>query len=175
MLQRRDLLKLTAGGLAAGIGSLAAASDQAGAQGQSSPDPWPFGFTTVLEVARAFAKRPFHPASTDLPAPFNNLGYDQYVAIRASQETMVWAGDNVGFAIEPLHRGFIFSAPMQIYLLDGGPPRQLTYSRSQFDFCALQVQQNLPHLGFAGFHVRQTRGGRAFAGPAIVGGASVVR
>jgi glucans biosynthesis protein len=175
MLQRRDLLKLTAGGLAAGIGSLAAASDEAGAQGQSSPDPSPFGFTNVLEVARAFAKRPFQPASTDLPAPFNNLGYDQYVAIRARPETMVWASDNIGFAIEPLHRGFIFSAPMQIYLLEGGTPRQLTYNRAQFDFGALQVPQNLPDLGFSGFRVLQPREGGGFADAAIFQGASFFR
>ena len=175
MLQRRDLLKLTAGGLAAGVGSLVAASDQAGAQGQSSPDPSPFGFTNVLEVARAFAKRPFQPASTDLPAPFNNLGYDQYVAIRARQETMVWAGDNIGFAIEPLHRGFIFSAPMQIYLLEGGTPRQLTYNRAQFDFGALQVPQNLSDLGFSGFRVLQPREGGGFADAAIFQGASFFR
>ena len=56
---------------------------------------------------------------------------------------MIWAGDSIGFAIEPLHRGFIFSAPMQVYLLEGGAPRLLTYSRSQFDFGALQVPQNL--------------------------------
>src|SRR5947209_18400047 len=99
MLQRRDLLKLTAGGLAAGVGGLAAASDQAGAQGQNPPDSAPFGFTNVLEVARAFAKRPFQPAGTDLPAPFNNLGYDQSVAIRAQPESMRWTGHNVGIAI----------------------------------------------------------------------------
>src|SRR5947209_397501 len=157
MLQRRDLLKLTAGGLAAGVGGLAAASDRAAAQGQSSPDPSPFGFTNVLEVARAFAKRPFQPAGSDLPAPFNNLGYDQYVAIRARPETMVWAGENIGFAIEPLHRGFIFSAPMQIYLVEGGTPRQLSYNRSQFDFGALQVPQNSTDLGFSGFRVLQPR------------------
>src|ERR1700744_3155359 len=149
MLQRRDLLKLTAGGLTAGIAGLASL-ESAFAQGQTPPDAAPFGYSNVIDLARAFAKRPFQPAGGDLPVPFNNLGYDQYVAIRARPEAVIWAGDNVGFAIEPLHRGFIFSAPMQIYLLEGGSPRQLAYDRSQFDFGALQVPQNLPNLGFSG-------------------------
>ncbi len=175
MLQRRDLLKLTAGGLAAGVGDLVAASHEAVAEGQNPPDSAPFGFTNVLEVARAFAKRPFQPAGTDLPAPFNSLGYDQYVGIRARPEAILWTGDNVGFAIEPLHRGFIFSAPMQIYLLEGGAPRQLTYGRAQFDFGALQVPQSLPDLGFSGFRVLQPREGGGFADAAIFQGASFFR
>src|SRR5205085_10487588 len=99
----------------------------------------------------------------------------QYVASRALPETMVCAGDNIRFAIEPLHRGFIFSAPMQIYLLEGGTPRQLTYNRAQFDFGALQVPQNLPDLGFSGFRVLQPREGGGFADAAIFQGASFFR
>src|SRR5206468_8371173 len=135
MLPRRDLLKLTAGGLAAGVAGLAA-GEPLFAQTQAPADATPFGYSNVIDLARAFAKRPFQPAGGDLPAPFNNLGYDQYVAIRAKPDSVVWAGENLGFVIEPLHRGFIFSAPMQIYLLEGGTPRQLTYNRSQFDFGA---------------------------------------
>ena len=97
------------------------------------------------------------------------------MAIRARPEAMIWAGDTVGFAIEPLHRGFIFSAPMQIYVLEGGAPRRLTYDRSEFDFGALQAPQNLPDLGFSGFRVLQPREGGGFADAAIFQGASFFR
>jgi glucans biosynthesis protein len=174
MLQRRDLLKLTAGGLAA-LGGVAPAADPALAQAPSAPEPPPFNFGNVVDVARALAKRPFQAAASDLPAPFTSLGYEQYVAIRARPDAVIWAGDNVGFAIEPLHRGFIFSAPMQIYLLEGGAPRQLNYDRAQFDFGALQVPQTLPNLGFSGFRVLQPRDGGGFADAAIFQGASFFR
>src|SRR5205807_1002109 len=97
MLQRRDLLKLTAGGLAAGVGAFMAKPEPALAQGQTPSDAPPYTFANVVDLARTFAKRPFQPASADLPAPFNNLGYDQYVAIRARPDSVIWTGDNVGF------------------------------------------------------------------------------
>jgi glucans biosynthesis protein len=174
MLQRRDLLKLTAGGLAA-FGGVAPAAGAALAQAPSAPEAPPFNFGNVVDLARALAKRPFQAAASDLPAPFASLGYEQYVAIRARPDAVIWAGDNVGFAIEPLHRGFIFSAPMQIYLLEGGAPRQLTYERAQFDFGPLQVPQTLPNLGFSGFRVLQPRDGGGFADAAIFQGASFFR
>ncbi len=41
--------------------------------------------------------------------------------------TAIWAAENVGFAIEPLHRGFIFSAPMEINLVADAKARRIIY------------------------------------------------
>ncbi len=51
-----------------------------------------------------------------------------------SPRPSIWAHDNVGFAIEPLHRGFIFSAPVRLH--SGRRrhvrPAQLTAARIRF-------------------------------------------
>src|SRR5947209_7492044 len=66
MLQRRDLLKLTAGGLAA-LGGVAPIPGPALAQAPSVPEAPPsFSFGNVVDLARALAKRPFQAAATDL-------------------------------------------------------------------------------------------------------------
>ena len=46
----------------------------------------------------------------------------------------MWSDENLGFAIEPLHRGFLFTAPMAINVVDAGAVRRLTYSADAFDF-----------------------------------------
>ncbi|GAC1334567.1 MAG: glucan biosynthesis protein [Beijerinckiaceae bacterium] len=174
MLQRRDVLKLTIGGVATGAGALISDGSPR-AQAPNPPDAPPFSFGMVVDLARSLAKRPFQAAANDLPSPFANLGYEQYVAIRARPDAVIWAGDNVGFAIEPLHRGFIFSAPVQIYVIEAGTARRLAYERSQFDFGALQVPQTLRDIGFSGFRVLQPRAGGGLADAALFQGASFFR
>ena len=62
----------------------------------------------VTEVARQLSRRPFSPVPNDLPDPFTNLNYDQYIAIRALPPSQIWA-DGRGISVEPLHRGFVFT------------------------------------------------------------------
>ena len=137
MILRRDLLKWAASGL--GVGLTPAAADTApattiapatteGTAPQGSTPPVPaFDFNMVVETARKMARKAREAVSASLPAPFGNLAYDQYVSIRPKTGTAVWAGDNVGFAVEPLHRGFLFTAPMVINVVENGAIRRLGY------------------------------------------------
>jgi glucans biosynthesis protein len=158
MLKRRDVLKYAAGGTAAGLLPMVLGTAQAQTPPLPAPPaepPPPFDWSTVVDAARALSKRPFRAPSNDLPDPFNSLTYDQYVGIRNKPGTAVWASDNVGFAIEPLHRGFLFTTPVQVNLVEDGNVRRLEYRPGDFDFGNLKVPGDLKDLAFSGFRVLQ--------------------
>ncbi len=182
MLLRRDLLKWAATGLGAGLAPAAAAetppapagAPAAAPQGSTPPVP-AFDLSAVVDKARALAKKVYEAPSAALPGAFSNLTYDQYVAIRPKAGTALWAGDNVGFAVEPLHRGFLFSAPMAINVVEGGAVRRLAYAANQFDFGKVPPPADVGDIGFSGFRVLHARGARGLVDSAIFQGASFFR
>jgi periplasmic glucans biosynthesis protein len=177
MRRRRDFLKLAVAGALGGASAVVGESfrsAEAATPAVAPGPPTPFGADAVLNLSRDLAKKPFEAPSATLPDPFANLNYEQYVSIRTKPEAAIWASDNIGFAIEPLHRGFIFSKPMDIYLVENGLAQRLAYDRAAFDFGKLQVPVDLPDIGFSGFRVLQTmQGGQGEV--AIFQGASFFR
>ena len=174
MRQRRDFLKLAVAGALSGVGATLADAEEAPAA-PSAPAPAPFTADNVIEMARQLAKTPFKAPKPTLPDPFANLTYDQYVAIRSQPGAALWNADNVGFALEPLHRGFIFSTPMDINIVENGAPRRVPYDRSAFDFGKLQLPADLPDIGFSGFRVLTAVEGQGLQEVAIYQGASFFR
>ena len=185
MIDRRDLV--------AGVAAVAAVGTIGGARAQGagapqaapaqSPSPQPpsaapppqsFDPNSTLSLARELAKAPYKPAPSDLPDFLSNLTYEQYVAIRAKPSAMIWQNDNVGFAIEPLHRGFVFSGAVQIFLVENGDARRLEYKSANFDFGSIQPPANVPDLAFSGFRILAKRDG-VFAEVAIFQGATFFR
>jgi glucans biosynthesis protein len=134
-----------------------------------------FRAADVADRARALAKKPYAAPSGDLPAPFAKLTYEQYVAIRQKAGSAIWTADNIGFALEPLPRGFIFSAPMLINLVENGQVRKLSYDQSLFDFGTLEVPAKIPDIGYSGFRVLQPSGTEGLREVAIFQGASFFR
>ena len=186
MLKRRDVLKIAVGGLTAVSSVVAEAQPQpapeAGGNGTApgpvpapAADSKPFDFAMVVDAARALAKKPFKAPAAPLPDPFANLGYDQYVAIRNRPEGRIWGGENIGFALEPLHRGFLFSAPMALNVVENGVPRRLVYRAGDYDFGRLAVAPNMPDIGFSGFRVLKPRDDGQSSEVAVFQGASFFR
>jgi periplasmic glucans biosynthesis protein len=176
MRQRRDFLKLAFAGALSGVGGspLTSIADRAEAADAATAPP-AFTADNVIEMARQLAKAPFKAPKPSLPDPFANLTYDQYVAIRSQPGSALWSGDNVGFALEPLHRGFVFSTPMDINIVENGAPQRVAYNRAAFDFGKLQLPADLPDIGFSGFRVLTAVEGRGFQEVAIYQGASFFR
>jgi glucans biosynthesis protein len=177
MPQRRDFLKLAfagaVGGAGAALGGALELADAAPADQSNAPSP--FGPQTVLDLSRALAKKPFKAPEAPLPDAFVNLTYDQYAPIQPKPGSAIWSGDNVGFTIEPLHRGFIFTAPMDIFIVEGGFARKLGYDSAEFDFGKLVIPSNLPDIGFSGFRVMRPSDGGASVEVAMYQGASFFR
>ena len=178
MVLRRDLLLWVASGLGAGLSPAAAADVSpatAPAPQGSTPGPAAFDFALVVERARTLAKKAYEAPATALPGPFGALTYEQYVSIRSKPGTAVWADDNTGFAIEPLHRGFLFAAPMAINVVENGVVRRLAYAANQFEFGKVQPPAEVGDIGFSGFRVLHARSGRGLVDSAIFQGASFFR
>ncbi len=185
MLIRRDVLKFAVGSLAVHTGNVLTAqtalaqangAPAGGAPGGPVPAaPASFNHASVVEEARALAKKSFKAPSNDLPEPFNALNYESYVGIVRKPKTSLWMGDNLGFAIEPLHRGFLFSAPVDINIVDGGNVSRLVYSPADYDFGALKVPQDMRDIGFSGMRILQTSNGNAPTDVALFQGASFFR
>ena len=133
MIERRKFLSVA-------IGGVAAACAPGGAAAQSAPPVQPTAFdpASVVEMARALAKKPYKAPAADLPDPFTNLTYESYVAIKSRPEAAIWADAQTGFVLEPLHRGFIFTIPMAINLVENGVARRLAYDPAAYDFGALK-------------------------------------
>jgi len=141
MYRRRDFLKLAAG---AALPAPALLSTSATAQTQNGVEAaaallatGPFDPSKVIDLARAMSKQPMRRTPIELPENLQNLTYEQYAQIRRLPDSNIWANAQTGYAIEPLHRGFIFTAPMQIFGKNTAP----TEKRD---------------LGFAGFRILQT-------------------
>ncbi len=185
MVKRREVLKLVLGGIAApfgvrvagGISTLCAAQElpkQEAPNGFALGEPASFDPGMVTEAARTLSKRPFRPLQADIPGIFRDLSYEQYAAIRQRPGTAIWAAENTGFAIEPLHRGFIFSSPMEISLVADAKARRILYDPALFDFGKLAVPSNTGDIGFSGFRVL-AQGQSGFSELAIFQGASFFR
>jgi glucans biosynthesis protein len=183
MYKRRDVLKVTL----AGAVSIALTSSVAGAEDKTVPPPpkppapaappapapaapriagpgvllappVDFGPTSVTDMARELSKHPYKPVPTDLPDPLKALTYDQYNEIEAKDEAFVWADENVGFAIKPLHRGFIYPNPVELNLVAGGKAYRMVYDPKLFDFGKMTPPTKTGDIGFSGFRVLVPQG-----------------
>ena len=153
MLDRRGML-LLAGGAAVGLAIPAGAQTRIQdlvkttmGSGKS------FSRQAVLSIARDLSKKPYTAPNTALPDPFNGLSAEQYGAITPKPETAIWVDERRGLTVEPLHRGFVFDVPVQIYTVEDSVVLNVSYDRNRFNFGKLQPQANLPDIGYSGFRI----------------------
>jgi glucans biosynthesis protein len=192
MFERRDVLKFALGSLAvqqatrwdtsslseAGIALAYAQEAQPSAPppppsfGLADPTPFEAGFVT--ETARNLSKQPFKASNNDLPEALKGLSYEQYVGIRNKSAANIWATENTGFSVTPLHRGFIFSTPMQINLVAQGQARRVIYDQNLYDVGKLAVPR-FGDIGFSGFSIQASQGEDGLSDIAIFQGASFFR
>ena len=148
--QRREFLELTLGG------ALAAAAPGAGVSAASAEplaQPRPFAADTVLKAAAALAASPYKAPDAPLPAVFTGLTFEQYAAIRRVPGTAIWANEKLGFSLEPLHRGFVYTTPVTINIVEGGLSQRLIYDPADYDFGKLKPPPSLGDIGFSGLRI----------------------
>ena len=184
MFERRVVLKYGVAGLTgmltrAGLAQTPASEPARPATGDTKPAPEQararFDLAQLVEIARGLSKRAYRAPSADLPDVFAGLNYEQYVGIRNQPGTAIWANENLGYAIEPLHRGFVYSTPVELNVIEDGIARRLTYSPNDFSFGGVKPPAETKDIGFSGFRVLRTSEGQPAADVAIFQGASFFR
>ncbi|HRO09885.1 glucan biosynthesis protein [Amaricoccus sp.] len=113
-------------------------------------DAPPFSRSVVLERARALAAEAF--AWPDAPpAAIARLTAEQYAMIGFREEQRLFVDPPTGFAVDLLHPGFIYSIPVEIFLVEGGASRKIEYDPALFNFGDVPPPEPGMNLEFAGF------------------------
>ncbi|RYI28113.1 MAG: glucans biosynthesis protein, partial [Acetobacteraceae bacterium] len=112
----------------------------------------PFDDTTVREIARELATKPFAAPDERLPAPLSDLGYDQYRTIHYDAKRALWREGNLPFQVQPFHRGFLFKQRVELFEVANGRATPIAYDPSAFTLGEVGGAPSAD-LGFAGLRV----------------------
>jgi periplasmic glucans biosynthesis protein len=174
MFERRDVLKAALGAFASGLAPSVALA-QGPQPATPAPAPAPFNRDSILALARTLAAKPYAAPPAELREPFASLTYEQFVGIKTRPGSALWTGENKGFTIEPLHRGNIFTTPVDLFIVENGAATKVAYDQNRFDYGGLKVTEKLPDLGYSGFRVLRAQPDGGEAELALFQGASFYR
>jgi glucans biosynthesis protein len=179
-VNRRDLLRLALGGAAVptavltGPASPLEAQSAAASVGVAAGTTEAFTAARVVDLARTLAAEAHKPPT---PAPLDPLAAatpEEMAAIRFKPGDLIWAGDNLTFAIEPLHRSRNLAGEVELYTVDGATASRVAYDPGKFDFGKLKPPPASAQLGFTGFRVLHRRGGGKLHAVASLLNASII-
>ena len=182
MYKRRDVLKLALGGVGT---SAFTCTEPLSAQPDPKPSvagpgitlapPVDFKSGTPADVARDLAKQAFKPIGSDLPDPFRNLSLEMYEAIKLKPDARIWGDQGIGFFVEPLHRGFQYSNPIQLNIVADGKAYRVVYETKLFEFGKLNPSPKVGDIGFSGFRILKMHGQQGSAEVATFQGTNFYR
>lgn len=93
-----------------------------------------FDFETVVEAAMDLARRDHVPSSQSLRAPFSDLDYDDYRAIRLRPERRLWQGQGRGFTADMTPPGFLYGDRVALAEIDGATVRPVPFDADALTF-----------------------------------------
>src|SRR5690348_6462033 len=125
---------------------------QAAARAADQPGGTGFDASTVRNLARELAAKPYKPPSAALPDSFAKLTYDQYRAIRFDPGHALWRGKGLPFEVQFFHRGFIYKDRVDIYEVSEGKAEPIHYNPDLFSFGDARPPAG-DDIGFAGFRI----------------------
>ena len=120
---------------------------------RAAADDQPFSRSVVFERARALAAAPFAPPEPAVPEALANLSAQDYAAIRFREDHRLFADPPTGLAVELFHSGFIYTIPVEIFVVDGGVARKVAYDPALFSFGDIAPPAPDAKLEFAGFRI----------------------
>ena len=117
------------------------------------PEPQPFAFANVQQLAQERATHDYRPMPDALPAALANLSYDQYRDIRFRPESALWHGQSL-FEVQFFHRGFHVRQRVNIFEVSSAGTSPVAYNPQFFSFGPLlKPPKAAANLGFAGLRV----------------------
>jgi glucans biosynthesis protein len=109
----------------------------------------------VRNLAHDLASKPFVDDKIEMPADFDVSTYDQYRDIRFNTDRSIWKGEDHGFSFDLFHSGFLFTRPVDIFIVDDGQQAKLNYDPDLFIFGPkVKAPDGKTDLHYAGFRVR---------------------
>ncbi len=145
-MNRRQLLQ-------ASLAVSAAAVMPAATIAAEPPKETAFTPSTVRDIARALAAKPYEAPDQTLPDALKNLTYDQYRSVRFLPDHALWRGEKRGFEAQFFHRGFYYKDRIDIYEVADGKAHAVPYRRDDFSFGEGVAKWPDADLGFAGFRL----------------------
>ena len=142
MIDRRRFLATTAI-LALTARGGGAARAQEGGEGD-------FSRSVVLEQARALAAEPYAPPDP-LPEALQNLGAQDFAAIKYRDERRLFVDPPTGFAVDLIHSGFIYGIPVQISVVEAGVARRIAFDPTLYAYGTVPPPEAGAPIDFAGF------------------------
>jgi glucans biosynthesis protein len=150
IVYRRELFSLVAGAVIAPA-ALAASSPASPPNGPDAAAT-PFDASTVRNLARELASKPYQPPETALPDAMKNLDYSAYQRLRFDPAKALWRGDGGKFTVQFFSRGYLFKDKVEIAEVENGHASPIRYAPDMFDLSTL-AQKPADDIGFAGFRV----------------------
>jgi len=144
-VHRRDLLR---GGMALPVLAALGSTEAGAADDQGTP----FDASTVRELARQLAQKPYQPPDSKLPDELKDLDYQQYRSIRFDPGKALWRGQGTLFTAEFFHRGFLYKDRVDIFQVVNGRASPIPYDPGLFTFGKVKPPQGTG-LGYAGFRL----------------------
>jgi glucans biosynthesis protein len=90
-----------------------------------------------------------------MPPGWENLTYDQYRDIRFNPDMSFWKGEPHKFSFDVFHSGFLFTAPVDIHVVENGQAARLRYAPELFNYGPLAPKPD-PNVDihYAGLRLR---------------------
>ena len=115
-----------------------------------------FNFANVTRIAQQLSSKPYKPETLKLIAPFADLSYDRYRAIRfrRNKDPLRQRAEHSLFGLDLLPPGRFYRERVQIFLVEKeGNPVEIPFSLDRFDFDSkffVQDSLQLDHEALAG-------------------------
>ncbi len=136
----------------------------------------PFGSTTVIEIARELAKKPYVAPDQTLPASIDNLAYDDYQSIKFNRTKAIGRDRQLPIWVELFHRGLLYRERIDVALVKNGFAENIPYSTDLYDFTGLRsARREDGDIGFAGLRLLGPLNSDDFEEFAVFQGASYFR
>ncbi len=119
----------------------------------AQPASEPFDGSSVRQIARALAAKPFKEPDDKLPDALKKLDYDQYRGIRFNPEKALWRGAKLPFQLQFFHRGFFYTNRVDIFEVANGKATRILYQPDSFTFDKTPAPVAGIDLGFGGFRI----------------------
>ena len=125
--------------------------------------PEPHAEDHVRKLAEALAQKPWEDVRIAMPPGWESVTYDQYRDIRFNPDKTIWKGEPHQFSFDLFHSGFLFTAPVDIYVVDNGEAARIGYSPELFNFGPLAPKPDAKvDMHYAGLRLRYPLNSKEF-------------